>query len=93
MLLYHLRLIGINVSKPKPVFMDNVSVLLNAANPGSTLNKKTVALSYHFVREHVSNFFVEVRNIHTSNNFADPFTKPLVRNDIHGFYHECMINV
>ena len=56
MLLYHLRLIGINVSKPKAVFMDNVSVVLNAENTGSTLNKKTVALSYHFVREHVSIF-------------------------------------
>ena len=92
MLRYHLRSMGIRVSKPTPIFVDNMSVVLNATNPGSTLNKKTVALSYHFVREHVANEVVEVRKIASTENFADPFTKALVSNDFHGFYHECMVN-
>ena len=50
MLWYHLRSMGIKVSKHTPVFLDNLSVVLNATNPGSTLNKKSVALSYHFFR-------------------------------------------
>ena len=83
---------GIKVSKPAPVFVYNMSVVLNATNPDSTLNKKTVALRYNFVRENVANNVVEVRKIKTSDNFSDPFTKTLVRNYFHGFYHECMVN-
>ena len=69
-----------------------MSVVLNMTNPGSTLNKKTVALRYYFVMEHIANNVEEVRKINTSDNFADPFTKPLDRNDFHGFYHDCMVN-
>jgi Reverse transcriptase (RNA-dependent DNA polymerase) len=50
---YYFRSMGIKVAKPTPIFVDNMGVVLNASNPGSTLNKKSVALSYHFVREHV----------------------------------------
>ena len=38
---------------------------LNATNHDRTLNKKTAALSYHFVRDHVDNSDVEVSNIKT----------------------------
>ena len=87
MIQYLLRSMGINVSKPTPVFVDNMSVVLNATNTGITPNKKNMALRCHFVREHVANNVVEVRKLHTSNSFSDPFTKPLVRNDFHRFYH------
>eukprot|EP00957_Ditylum_brightwellii_P053825 4078105-Ditylum_brightwellii.AAC.1 len=62
---------GFKVSVPTPIFVDNMSVVLNASNPGSTLNKKTVALSYHFVREHVANAVIEIRKIDSEDNFAD----------------------
>ena len=45
---YHLRSVGIKVYKPTPLFVDNMSVVFNAKNPRSTLNKKAEALSYHF---------------------------------------------
>ena len=76
---------GTKVSKPTPLFVDNLSVVLNAENTGSALNKKNVALSYHFVRNHVSNNVVEVRKIHNSDFFSDLFIKPLASNDFHGF--------
>ena len=44
----HLISMGIKVSKPTPVLVENMSVVLNATDPGSTLNKKTVVLSYYF---------------------------------------------
>ena len=44
MLWYHLRSMGIKVSKPTPAFVDIISVLLNASNPSSTPNKKTMVL-------------------------------------------------
>ena len=92
MLRCQLRPTRINVYKPTSLFVESTSVVLNATNNGSTLNKKTVVLIYHFVREKFSNNVVEVKKIHTSNNFEYPLTKPLMINDFYGFYHECMVN-
>ena len=89
---YYLRSMGISVTKPTPIFVDNMGVVLNASNPGSTLNKKSVALSYHFVREHVANDVCEIRKIDSADNFADPFTKALTSNDHHDFFYEVMCN-
>lgn len=89
---YYLRSMGIHVSKPTPIFVDNMGVVLNASNPGSSLNKKSVALSYHFVREHVANDVIEIRKIDTADNYADPFTKALNSTDHHAFFHENMTN-
>jgi hypothetical protein len=66
---------GIKVAKPTPIFVDNMGVVLNASNPGSTLNKKSVAMLYHFVQEHVANSVIEVQKIDSADNYADPFTK------------------
>ena len=85
MIQYHLISMGIKVSKSTHVFVEKISLVLNVKNPGSTLNKETLALSYHFLMNHVDNNVVEVSKIYTSNNFSDPFTKPLVSNDFHGF--------
>ena len=82
----------IRLSKPTPEFVDNMSVVLKETDHGSTLNKKTIALSFHFFREHVANNVLEVKKIHTSDNFSYLFIKPLVSNDFRGFYHECMMN-
>ena len=89
---YYLRSMGIRVSKATPIFVDNMGVVLNASNPGSTLNKKSVALSYHFVREHVANDVCEIRKIDSADNFADPFTKALNSNGHHDFFFEVMCN-
>ena len=51
-----------------------------------------MVLSYYFVIELVANDVVEFRNICTKENYADPFTKALVSNEFHGFYHECIVN-
>jgi len=89
---YYLRSMGVQVTKPTPIFVDNMSVVLNASNPGSTLNKKSVALSYHFVREHVANSVAEIRKIDSTDNYADPFTKALTSGDHHDFFYEVMCN-
>ena len=89
---YYLRSMGVKVAKATPIFVDNMSVVINASNPGSTLNKKSVALSYHFVREHVANDVVEIRKIDTTDNYADPFTKALNSTEHHDFFYEVMCN-
>ena len=89
---YHLRSMGVKVTKPTPIFVDNLSVVLNAQNPGSTLNKKWIALAYHFVREHVANGVVEIRKIDSADNYADPFTKAMNARDHGSFFNEYMCN-
>ena len=89
---YCLRSMGVNVAKPTRILVDNMAVILNSTNPGSTLNKKMVALAYHFVREHVANDVIEVKKIDTKDNYADPFTKSLGSNEFHDFFYELMCN-
>ena len=68
---------GIIVSKPSCLYVDNRATTHNTNDPGSTLNKKYIALAYHFVREHVHGKVVKVHKIKTEDNYADPFTKAL----------------
>jgi hypothetical protein len=89
---YHMRSMGIMVSKSTPISVDNMGVVHNATNLGSTLNKKSVALAYHYLREHVVCGVIEIRKIDSEDNFADPFTKALASPQFHGFMHECMVN-
>ena len=83
---------GVQVTKPSRILVDNMAVILNSTNPGSTLNKKMVALAYHFVREHAANNVVDIKKIDSKDNYADPFTKSLGSNEYHGFYYELMCN-
>ena len=69
-----------------------MAVIINSTDPGSTLNKKMVALAYHFVREHAANDVIDVRKIDTDDNYADAFTKCLNSKQFHGFYYQLMCN-
>jgi hypothetical protein len=89
---YHLRSMGVNVTKATPIWVDNMSVVLNATNPGSSLNKKAIALSYHFVREHQAQSVISIRKIDTKDNYADPFTKALSNPEFHGFARHVLCN-
>ena len=83
---------GVKVEKPTPIYVDNMSVVLNASNPGSTLNKKAIALSYHYTREHVANNVIEIRKIESEQNYSDPMTKALKSTNLHGFFYEIQSN-
>ena len=74
---YHLRSMGVHVTKTTPIYADNQGVIINATDPSSSLNKKTVALAYHFVREHQAGKVISVRKIRSEDNVSDPLTKPL----------------
>ena len=92
MLRYHLRSMGVRVNNNTKIWVDNMAVILNATNPGSTLNKKHVALAYHFVREHVANDVITIMKIDSTDNYADPFTKALNSNEFHDFFYELQSN-
>ena len=82
----------ITVNEPSCVYVDNRATTLNTNDPGSTLNKKYIALEYHFVREHVSGKVVKVHKIKTEDNCADSFTKALTSASHNIFRYEIQRN-
>eukprot|EP00957_Ditylum_brightwellii_P074936 5694935-Ditylum_brightwellii.AAC.2 len=59
MLRYHMRAMGFKVSGLTSILVDNMGVVVSVMNPGRTHNKKIVAISYHFAREHAMNRVIE----------------------------------
>ena len=89
---YYLRAMGFFVKKSTQIFVDNQSVLKNAANPASSLNKKTLALSYHFVRQYQAAKIVNIQYVKSENNYSDILTKSLNSTKICNLLYEFMIN-
>jgi len=89
---YHLRSSGVRVQQATNIWVDNMSVVLSSTNPGSPLNKKNVALAYHFVREHAANEVVSIRKIQSTHNYADAFTKALDSTSFHTFFQQILCN-
>ena len=74
---HYCRAFGMRVSTPTVVYEDNMSLVINITNPGSTLQHKSMTLSHHFVRERCYGDVVEVRKIASDKNFSDALTKGL----------------
>ena len=89
---YNLNSMGVVVDKPIVIYEDNHSAYVSATDPGISLNKKNIALVYHYVREHVANKVVEIRKIPSKDNYADVFTKG-TNSVVYGqFFHELLSN-
>ena len=74
---YYCRSFGMFITKPTIIHKDNMVVVMNSTNPGSTLQHKSMALSYHYCREHIASGVVEIRHISSEKNLADGLTKEL----------------
>jgi hypothetical protein len=76
---FKLRCCGVPLPQGKPanVFCDNESVVKNAMNVESTLNKKHSSIAYHHCRWSVAAGVITRAHISTHNNLADCFTKRL----------------
>ena len=81
---------GLKVSDPVKIFCDNKGIILNSMIPQSTMNKKTIALAYHFIWEHQANGVIDINFIDTGENYADAFTKALDSTTFNDFFCEIM---
>ena len=72
---YYLSSIGDVVTKPVIIYVDNIGAVISSSCPERSLNKKTIYLSYHLTREYIANNVVEIRKMHTDENYAEPLTK------------------
>ena len=83
---------GVKVLKPSAIYVDNKGVFLNSLNPSSSLNKKFLALSYHFVQEHLANNVIKIVKIDSKDNYTGPFTKGMGGKNHSAFISNLMRN-
>ena len=89
---YYCRAFGMKITKPTVIYEDNMSVVMNYTIPGSKLSYKSMALSYHFVREHAYGDVVEIRKIGTNKNISDAITKGLDSSAFNNYILSVMTN-
>jgi hypothetical protein len=59
------------------IMCDNTSAIMNSKNPILHACTKHIKIWHHFIRDHVERGDIELIHIHTKNQIADIFTKPL----------------
>ena len=74
---YMLRSFGVPLEKPTDLIGDNMGMLQSSTLPGSQLKKKSVAISYHMVREATAAEIISPRFIRSELNRSDQLTKAL----------------
>ena len=74
---FKLRSFGIPVDMPCYIFGDNKSVLSNTSLPDSVLQKKSLSIAYHFVREGTAADEWRTTYVNTDDNCADMLSKSL----------------
>ena len=72
-----LRELGLDMSKPPPLKLDNKSAIDLAYNPEHHSKTKHIERRHYFIRECVENGKLRVPFVPTKDNVADFFTKPL----------------
>ena len=72
---YQLRMMGISCEDPTFIYGDNQSVLANTAIPDLMLKKKSISITYHFVREGAAWDKWQTTYVNTHKNEADLLTK------------------
>jgi hypothetical protein len=69
--------IGVQAPRTAVIWCDNIGATDLAANHVMFGRTKHIEVDYHFVRERVSQKFLEVQPISSKDQVADGFTKPL----------------
>src|ERR1044072_8623112 len=72
-----------------PLLYNKTSAINITKNPVQHSRTKHIEIKHHFIRDHVSKGHIDISYIHTDDQLADIFTKPLIENI---FYHlrECI---
>ena len=65
------------IKEPVVMFCDNTSAINISKNPVMHSKTKHIAIKYHFVRELVQDKEIRLEYVHTKEQIADIFTKPL----------------
>jgi hypothetical protein len=74
-------------SEPIPLRVDNQAALFMVSNSAEQSRVKHIDISHHFIRDLVARHLVRVTYVHTADNVADIFTKPLAGDKFFQFRH------
>ncbi|GJZ76398.1 retrotransposon protein, putative, ty1-copia subclass [Tanacetum coccineum] len=66
-----------NNDRPMDMYCDNTAAITISNEPSVQKGAKHFRRKYHFVREVIQEAGIRIRKVHTYNNLADPFTKPM----------------
>lgn len=77
-----LRDLHVAVPKPPLILCDNVGATFMCKNPVISTRSKHIALDFHFVREQVDSGTLHIGQVHSADQLADIFTKPLPKDRI-----------
>ena len=65
------------IKEPVVMFCDNTSAMNISKNPVMHSKTKHIAIKYHFVKELAQDKEIRLEYVHTKEQIADIFTKPL----------------
>ena len=68
---------GVPLTEPTYVYVNNMSVIYNTSRPESTLNKKSNSICYHAVPEAVASGECFTTHCKTGEDYSDMMTKVL----------------
>ncbi|KAK9048049.1 hypothetical protein SSX86_032988 [Deinandra increscens subsp. villosa] len=66
-----------SIQRPIEIFCDNTGAIAQAKEPRSHHSTKHILRKFHYIREILERGDVIISKIHTDQNLADPFTKPM----------------
>ncbi|GJT05616.1 hypothetical protein Tco_0840078 [Tanacetum coccineum] len=66
-----------NIDRPMDMYYDNKGAITIADEPGGQRGAKHFQRKYHFIREAIQEGDIRILKVHTDDNLADPFTKPM----------------
>nr|GEX47537.1 hypothetical protein [Tanacetum cinerariifolium] len=67
----------LNIDKPMDMYYDNIGAITIADEPGVQKGAKHFQRTYHFIRKAIQEGDIRIPKVHTDNNLANPFTKPM----------------
>ena len=67
----------VEIQEPVVMFCDNTSAINISKNPVMHSKTKYIVIKYHFVRELVQDKEIRLEYVHSKEQIADIFTKPL----------------
>ncbi|KAD2393595.1 hypothetical protein E3N88_40572 [Mikania micrantha] len=66
-----------SIMKPIEILCDNTGAIAQVKEPRSHHRSKHILRQFHYIREVVERGDIKIDKIHTDQNLADPFTKPM----------------
>ena len=77
-----------SIQDPLEVFCDNEGAIALAKEPRSHKKTRHISRRFNFIRYKVEDGEISIRKVHTDQNLADPFTKPLPQAKFEGHARE-----